>query len=412
MQFRKYMLIAIIILFASFSEMVAQNPTITNISPNSSFLGQTLNVAISGQNTSFTQGTGTTNVWFNQGSETIYANLVSHLNDTSLLTQFSIPNNAAIGFWNVNAMNTIDGLMILPNSMNITPVPIPGIVSVNPNSATANQTLTVNITAQNTNFGQGTSTTTAWFEQGSSTYLPLTNINVISSTEISGEVNIPSSTSLGFYNTWVTNTIDGQLYKPNNFEILDRPISLDSLTPHWGKLNQLRTYTLYGHLTHFTDASLTLIFKNQADILLTKQVTNVIVINDTVVQFDCKIDVGQSYDIWDLYALSVTDGALNLINAYIVSPVPLLIDKVSNNYEVQVFPNPSKSVINIRSLKIRNTRVEISIFSSSGALMYSDDFTVAKTLDKKINISEFSKGVYFVQLSFDGNILYQKLLKN
>ena len=391
---------------------MAQNPIITSISPNSSYLGQTLNVAISGQNTSFTQGTGTTTVWFNQGSETIYANLVSHLSDTNLLTQFSIPSNAAIGLWNVNAMNSIDGLMTLPNSMNITPIPIPQIVSVSPNSATANQTLTVNITAQNTNFGQGTSTTTAWFEQGSSTYLPLTNINVISSTEISGQVNISASTSLGFYNTWVSNSIDGQLYKPNNFEVLDRPISLDTLTPHWGKLNQLRTYTLYGHLTHFTDASLTLIFKNQADILLTKQVTNVIVINDSVVQFDCKIDIGQSYDIWDLYALSVTDGALNLINAYIVSPVPLSIDEVSNDYEVQVFPNPSKSIINIRSLKISNTRVEMSIFNSSGVLLYSDDFNVAKTLDKKIDISELPKGVYFVQLRFDGNTLYQKILKN
>jgi len=403
--------------FTNMSVLKSQNPIITSINPNSAVLGQSLSVTISGQNTHFAQGTGTsTSVWFSQGSQTIYPSYVAAQGSISLSAWFSIPNFANTGLWNVNVNNYVDGTMILPNSMTINSIPNPQIISVSPDSAAEGQTISVSITAQNTNFGQGSTTTTAWFEQGSSTYLPIVNLNVVSSTEIIGQVNIPSSVNLGYYNTWVSNTIDGQINKPNSFVVYEGgggpslPIGLETLTPSWGEFGKLYTYTLVGHLTHFTDPSLVLVFKNQSNNLLTKIGNNVNVINDSLVEFDAKIDLGGNTDTWDLFAYSNIDGGISLTDAYVVSPVS--INNIENNYSVDIFPNPSNSIVKIRSSEINNTKVEILIHSSVGELLYSKSFDVNNDLNQSIDISSFPVGIYFIQIKFDENNIYKKILKN
>jgi hypothetical protein len=307
--------------------------------------------------------------------------------------------------------------MSLPNAMTITSLPNPQIISVSPDSAVEGQTISVSITAQNTNFGQGsTTTTTAWFEQGSTTFLPIININVISSTEISGQVSIPSVVALGNYNTWVSNNIDGQIVKPNSFVVYagggspSTPIGLESLTPNWGEFGKLYTYTLVGHLTHFTDASLVLVLKNQGNNLLTVIGTNVNVINDSLVEFDAKIDLGGNTDTWDMYAYSNVDGALSITDAYVVSPVS--IKSINKGSNVDIFPNPSNGIINIRSSEISYTDVEVSIHSSVGELLHLENINVSQALNTTVDISNLSVGIYFIQLKFNGKRVYQKILKN
>jgi hypothetical protein len=302
--------------------------------------------------------------------------------------------------------------MSLPNAMTITSLPNPQIISVSPDSAAEGQTISVNITTQNTHFVQGSATTTAWFEQGSSTFLPIININIISSTEISGQVNIPSVVALGNYNTWVSNTIDGQIDKPNSFVIYaeEDSISLESLTPNWGEFGKLYTYTLVGHLTHFTDASLVLVLKNHGNNILTVIGTNLNVINDSLVEFDAKINIGGNTDTWDMFAYSNVDGTLSITDAYVVSPVS--INRIDNDFNVDIFPNPSNDIINIKSSEISNTDVEVSIYSSVGELLHSENINVSQALNTTVDISNLSVGIYFIQLKFNGKRVYQKILKN
>ena len=54
---------------------ISNAQTISNVNPSIAMEGTTINVAISGQNSNFQQGT--TTVWFNQGSSTIYASNVN-----------------------------------------------------------------------------------------------------------------------------------------------------------------------------------------------------------------------------------------------------------------------------------------------------------------------------------------------
>lgn len=79
-------IITIVFLF-SIGKMNAQ--TITNVTPSIGMEGTTINVSISGQNSNFQQGT--TTVWFNQGSSTIYASSVNVNNNTNLVAQVGIP---------------------------------------------------------------------------------------------------------------------------------------------------------------------------------------------------------------------------------------------------------------------------------------------------------------------------------
>ncbi len=161
--------------------------SLSTISPDTSIAGQVINVSISGQGGSFGQTTSTTDVWFSQGSSTIYSDQVSIVNPNQLTAQFTIPNNSAIGGYDVNVLNSIDGPAMMPNGFTILNNPNPPSLSfVTPNNSDRGKTIDVTISGQNTHFGQGTSTTQAFLEQGGSRiYASVTVNNTTESSSIS-----------------------------------------------------------------------------------------------------------------------------------------------------------------------------------------------------------------------------------
>ncbi|MBT3209505.1 MAG: T9SS type A sorting domain-containing protein [Bacteroidetes bacterium] len=92
------------------------------------------------------------------------------------------------------------------------------LVSVNPNSASQGESLTVSLSGQNTHFLQGTQT--VWFNQGSSTIYG-TTINPTSETLLDFEVSIPVAAPLGLWDVNFENLADGFLTKPNSFTIYE-----------------------------------------------------------------------------------------------------------------------------------------------------------------------------------------------
>ncbi|MCH8010807.1 MAG: VCBS repeat-containing protein [Candidatus Marinimicrobia bacterium] len=96
-------------------------PIITYVTPDSAYQGQSLTVSITGQYTHFAHGTGTTNVWFTQGSSTIDASNFSVTNDTSLSADFDIPSDAPTGLWDMSVQDEVDGTVTLTNGFTINP---------------------------------------------------------------------------------------------------------------------------------------------------------------------------------------------------------------------------------------------------------------------------------------------------
>lgn len=112
-------------------------PSLVSISPNNGNSGQTLDVTITGSNTHFNQGSGTTlSFGFEQGSGTTVVNSINIINDTSISANITIPANTSTGDYNVSINNSTDGEIYITNgfhvngSMNLTAFVVPNSVSI------------------------------------------------------------------------------------------------------------------------------------------------------------------------------------------------------------------------------------------------------------------------------------------
>jgi hypothetical protein len=79
------------------------------------------------------------------------------------------------------------------------------------------------------------------------------------------------------------------------------------------------------------------------------------------------------------------------------------------NISLKVYPNPTQSIVNIEYTNtITSSPKTISIFSVVGTRVYTDKLTKEKAY---VNIANFSKGVYIVQIEEGTNRLTTKIIK-
>ena len=82
-------------------------------------------------------------------------------------------------------------------------------------------------------------------------------------------------------------------------------------------------------------------------------------------------------------------------------------DLLDTNVELMVYPNPASNYFNIKlSNNIDQSRIKgIRIFSSNAQMMYSSN-----AYQETIQINNYSKGMYFIQIDFDDNQITKKLI--
>jgi hypothetical protein len=196
---------SILPLFCFLGICASNAQSIIGLTPTSASQGETMTVAMTGQNTSFGQGTSTTNVWFQQGSTTIILPDAIFINSSTTIDCDFTFCSSDLGLYDLIVDNSIDGYMVLPNSftLNAEPNP-PEIVQVDPDSSYRGDILSVSVTGQSTDFAQGT-VTTVWLSQGSSTIVG-DSVNVTSATDLVAEFSIPTNAAYGL---WDVNVIDG-----------------------------------------------------------------------------------------------------------------------------------------------------------------------------------------------------------
>ena len=313
-QFYAKVLINMVFLFG-IGKMSAQ--TISNVNPSIGMEGTTINVSISGQNSNFQQGT--TTVWFNQGSSTIYASSVNVSNNTNLVAQVGIPYGTPLGLYQTNVQDPIDNTISLGNSFTVVANPnAPVITNVNPSSTMEGTALNVSISGQNTNFQQGT--TTVWFNQGSST-IYASNVNVNSLTSLDAFFNIPFGTPLGLYDTNVQDPVDNTVTSPNSFTITANPNAPDlvSVMPNNGNLGTTIPVNISGQNTNFLQGTGTLVFVQGSSTLITSNLL-----------FNSNTDLGATLTIpsnaypgyYDVYFTNALDGTMLLVSGFYVNPPP------------------------------------------------------------------------------------------
>jgi hypothetical protein len=184
--------------FGAFNVIAAlTGPSITSVTPSQGAQGTTLNVAITGINTHFVNGTSVAN--FGSG---ITVNSTTVLNASSLSANITIsptattsPRHVSVTTGTETANDSGVGffMVIAP------PPPIPRIILLNPVLGTQGQTLNVAITGENTHFVNGTSVGSL-----SGSNITVNSTTVTSPTSATMNITIAPNAQLGFRDVFVT----------------------------------------------------------------------------------------------------------------------------------------------------------------------------------------------------------------
>jgi hypothetical protein len=94
-------------------------PQLVSVAPSFGARGQTLDVTITGANTSFAQATNSLMVYLYDQATGISANFVNALSNTELVANFTIPSDLAQGLYGVGVYSDPDGWLELANSFTI-----------------------------------------------------------------------------------------------------------------------------------------------------------------------------------------------------------------------------------------------------------------------------------------------------
>ena len=79
------------------------------------------------------------------------------------------------------------------------------------------------------------------------------------------------------------------------------------------------------------------------------------------------------------------------------------------NAGLKVYPNPTQSIVNIEYINTINSGPKtISIFNVVGTRVYTGQLTKEKA---SVNLANFAKGIYIVQIEEEGNRLTSKIIK-
>ena len=85
--------------------------------------------------------------------------------------------------------------------------------------------------------------------------------------------------------------------------------------------------------------------------------------------------------------------------------------EISKN-NISVYPNPVTEYLNLNLIELGGKKLTIEVFNLIGAKIYSENFyTEAPVYIKHINVSNFAKGIYFVQVSDGQSKSVQKFIK-
>ena len=84
---------------------------------------------------------------------------------------------------------------------------------------------------------------------------------------------------------------------------------------------------------------------------------------------------------------------------------------LSNNGQIQIYPNPATEFITLSTAKNINSNVQVNIVDVAGRLAHQVSYNnMQASAPHQIDISKLSKGVYFVKLSAGSEQHIQKLI--
>lgn len=105
------------------------------------------------------------------------------------------------------------------------------------------------------------------------------------------------------------------------------------------------------------------------------------------------------------YSVTITDdNGCTFTTTVSVSEPPVSTSTVDLPYGLQIFPNPTKGLVNLDFELNQTTEVSIRVFSATGQLLRDVQGANIQSEQLQLDMSEYPSGVYFLQINAGGHI--------
>ncbi len=384
--------------------MLAQS--LNSVNPDHGYQNTQLTVTISGQNTSFGQGTATTQVWFEQGTNTLmYPSSVAVIDANTVAADIYLSPFYQTGTYDVKVLNSIDGQLTLANSFTLFPFQnMAEIINVTPQTGETSSVINVTISGQNTSFGQGTSTTNVWLDKGAGTVIYPTNLNVVDNTTLNVELTLPHDQAIGMYTVKVNNSINGLLsYIGFDVQTNMDPPQVLSISPNESYRGEVLTVDISGYKTHFGQGTATTqVWLEEPGSFLFAD--NLNMLNLTDLNADLNIGITQDTGYYDLRVENYIDGSMTLPSAFrVLTDTTHIIEQYAKH--LAVYPNPCRDLVNIQFNT--NSGGYLQLFNGQGDVVRQMKQT---SRNARLGLANLPAGVYVYRMIEGASISTGKLI--
>ena len=384
-------------------------PSLSNITPASANAGQTLDVTITGTNTHFLSGSGTTiDFEFDTGSPTVI-NSVTISSDLILTANITVPNNTITGYYDVGVYNSIDHWLFLYNYFHINSMGSPQLVSVFPSSANAGQTLDVTITGANTHFLSASNT---YIDFNTPTPTIINSYYASDELHLITNITIPSNTPTGDYDLNIDNSIDLWLYLNNAIHIncLTCP-QIISVVPNIAGAGQTLNVTFTGANTHFLSGINNFVIF-EFDTGDTTVINSITVMSETSLVTNITIPYSTPAGWYDVLLWNCVDEYINLYSGFGVgmNSVDVYANEVCN---FSVLENPVQNKLQIKADVPKQDKVKIFLADRLGKLsdiLYEGMIERSEILAINLSPYCFSPGLYLLRIEYEGRQFLYKII--
>lgn len=174
---------------------------------------------------------------------------------------------------------------------------------------------------------------------------------------------------------------------------------ITSVDPEHAPQGWMGQITVIGSETSWTNGVFSVSFLFHDDNSIKFSGTNINVVNDTELTVDVSIPLMQQIGLYD-----VKVNAIVMENAFTVDVASSVAENQVDN-KIIAYPNPTSGLLNLSVPEGSNYRV----FNALGAEVYKKENSGSIEL---IDISAFKSGFYFVQVSYNGETVSKRILKN
>jgi len=363
-------------------------PALVSVNPDFAEQGSNELLTITGENTAWS-GTNPAVSLRNVAtpSEVIQATSVTVNTNTQLQANFSIPQDASAGIWDV----VVDDL-VLGASFSVIAV-VPELISVTPNNADQGSSAELSITGQNTQWS-GTSPDVRLRKTGSpSDIIEAGNVLVINNSMLEADFSFAPSATPGTYDLLVDDLVLASAFTVN--QLIP---SLVSVVPNIAGQGELVELTITSMNTFWFGSTPSVSMTFSGSLPTTIEASSVSVVSNTSLLAVFNIPADATVGLWDI---NVDD--LVLPESFTITLVESVLSWSAD--QLRLSPNPATNVVRITV----NESANVKFRSLNGQVVLESQVTSGTSV---IPVAQLNKGIYLVEVNGQINRRIIKLVIN